>query len=829
MLSVSPPLSAGQSEYYANLAAEDYYLKGGEPPGHWMGKGTASLGLEGQIENGQFLEVFDGHLGNRKLVQNAGLDSRVPGWDLTFSAPKSVSVAWSQADLEVSQEIRAAHQEAVEKALGFLEAEAGCSRVGKLGQQVVKADLVFATFEHGTSRAQEPQLHTHCLLMNASVRQDGSTGAVLMQPIYKHKMAAGAIYRAELAYQLQRRLGFEVEQDAEAKFSFRLKGVSRKLEEHFSTRRKEVEQHLQARGLRGAAASSRMAVFSRSNKENAPRSELVEQWRKVGIQLGFSQQQLEKLIQRAGKPERVGAEMVARLAMTEAIDAITEHQSTFTRADLIRAAAEIGQMEGLSAGLILDLADDALKMDAVSLGVSREKAALKDHPGLAQIRYTTQEILDLEAKLLGQVEAGRDMAKNKPERTVPSALVEWVIAQRPTIKPEQAEAVRHLTTCQDQVRTVTGQAGTGKTYMLAAGCEAWVKSGFEVRGIAPSAKAAKGLEEGAQISSSTIHSWLWALNHGKETLHGRSVVVMDEAGMTDTKIMAAVMEHISQSGASLVLIGDAAQLQAVQQGGSFKAIDERLGHEVRLTDIVRQERESDRQAVRDVATGNARAALEHFQREDQLKIAEDREAAYDRLLKDWLPRGLAGPETQLIFTGTNLDAANLNRLIQEARIRSGCLSRNRQVEFSGQAFYVGDRVLFTRNARAKGIQNGMLGTIEAIQPRLNSMTVRCDDGGHSRTISLREFDHVKLGYAMTTHKGQGTTVERAYVLTHEAMQDRELSYVQMSRAKTETRVYTTEFEAGEQLTDLVRSMERSRQKELALTQQQSFDTQQLSL
>ena len=133
MLSISSPLTAGQQDYYANLAREDYYLKGGEPPGYWFGSGATALGLSGRVDNDQFRELFTGYLNGTKLVQNAGRSSRVPGWDLTFSAPKSVSVAWSQADQEMALEIRAAQQEAVEKALAFLECEAGFFADGESG------------------------------------------------------------------------------------------------------------------------------------------------------------------------------------------------------------------------------------------------------------------------------------------------------------------------------------------------------------------------------------------------------------------------------------------------------------------------------------------------------------------------------------------------------------------------------------------------------------------------------------------------------------------------------------------------------------------------
>jgi len=152
-------------------------------------------------------QLFRGELDGKNLVQNAGTKNRTPGWDCTFSAPKSVSVAWSQADKELGNEIRAAHAEAVNKALEYLEEKAGFTRRGKGGHEQKKCFLVFATYEHGTSRAQDPQLHTHALMLNAGVGEDGNTTALDTRQMYQYRFAAGALYRAELATQLERRLG----------------------------------------------------------------------------------------------------------------------------------------------------------------------------------------------------------------------------------------------------------------------------------------------------------------------------------------------------------------------------------------------------------------------------------------------------------------------------------------------------------------------------------------------------------------------------------------------------------------------------------------------
>jgi len=206
MLSISPPMKgAGQGDYYLELAQEDYYTKGGEPPGKWYGEGTEALGVEGQVQAQELRKLLEGYSpdGKEKLVQNAGDDNRQSGWDLTFSAPKSVSTLWAVSDEETRKTIQHAQEKAVHAALDHIQGEAGFTRRGKGGEEIESAKLSFATFEHGTSRSQDPQLHTHALALNIGIREDGTTGTIRSKDIFEQKMSAGAIYRAELSYQLE--------------------------------------------------------------------------------------------------------------------------------------------------------------------------------------------------------------------------------------------------------------------------------------------------------------------------------------------------------------------------------------------------------------------------------------------------------------------------------------------------------------------------------------------------------------------------------------------------------------------------------------------------
>lgn len=811
MLSIGK-MTMGQQGYYADLAREDYYLEGGEPPGQWFGAGAETFGLLGQVDNEVFRQLFEGSFGNRKLVQNAGSEERCPGWDLTFSAPKSVSVAWSQAGAETALEIRAAHLEAVEKALEYVEAQCGWTRRGKFGTEKEQAKLFFATFEHGTSRAQDPQLHTHALMLNACLRQDGTTGALDTFELYYHKMAAGALYRAELTRQLECRLGLRAERTGS---TFELKGIPQDLIDEFSTRRKEIEERLRKIGASGAIASERIALTTRDHKDHQSREVLLLQWQETGRRLGWGLEQIEALVSAPGPRIEAEDAIAARIAAMNAVERVTQGQATFLERDLVRFTAEEAQDKGFGADLSLSAVKDTLvnATEIVRLGVID-----------GELRFTTKEILEIEKDMMRRVEE----SKGEHRFTVTEREIEKAIKKRETIKAEQAEVVRHVTKAEDGIVVVTGDAGTGKTYALDAVREAFESAGATVRGAALAGKAAQGLEDGAHIPSQTIFSLLSDLGKDRpfQPLDDKTVLIVDEAGMVGTRQMADLIKHCEQAGTKLVLVGDGKQLQAVELGGAFQGIGEAVG-EARLTDIIRQKSDEDKRAVRALSQGSAKAALEHYAANGALDVAQDREEAKEHLISAWMADGVHCPQDNLILCGQNIDAVGINRAAQEQRAAAGVLS-DKSLAVSQEEFHQGDRILFTRNHHGLGVKNGDLGTVKILNELLGTLTVELDSG-QSRTFSAKAYEDVKLGYAVTTHKAQGMTAANAFILTDEAMQDRELSYVQASRAEYDTRIFTTRMEAGDELTDLTRRMAKSHEKEMALKQANRAEPNVLSL
>jgi len=811
---------SGKANYYLDLAREDYYLEGGEPPGKWVGQGAEAMGLSGKVNKEELSRLLNGRSpdGTKKLVQNADQRDRQSGWDLTFSAPKSVSVAWAAAPPQIRGKIKDIQQRAAESALEYLQAVAGVTRRGKEGIDAERARLIIATFEHGTSRAQDPDLHTHALVLNIGLREDGTTGTIRSFDLFRHKMAAGAFYRAELAALLQQELGFEIENDGRF---FRLAGIPELLCGIFSTRRKEIEEALAKEGVRGPEASKLAALKTRSVKEHVAREKLFEKWGDECQKHGLTRRDVQKLIDQS-HPKNV--ERAAQAIIDEALESITTQRSYFTERDLVRRASELAPGSGVLASQIRANILEKLNSDeCVFIGKIREEAV-----------FTTKEILLDEKLLMGAVAVARE----KRGHIVPANLTQSVLQRHPELSVEQSRAIRHITTGRGDVSLVCGMAGTGKSTMLNVAREVWEKAGYRVVGASLSAKAARGLEESSKIKSSTIAKLLIEQHKGPFGLHveirgaeheikspeivfdfknqklaKKTILVIDEAGMVGTNQMKALMDEALKAGAKVVLVGDDRQLQPIEAGAPFRLFLEKFKH-ADLTEIKRQAEPWAREMVKLAADGKGQEVLKIAKEMELLHTAETPEKIKQKLINHWKGSGVAKPEQNLILAATREDVAELNRLAQDERIKAGKLSWSwSSCQIGDSLLRRGDRVLFTKNSKALGVDNGTCGTITKIKKDL--LTVKLESGKIT-VIPTRYYQDIQLGYAMTTHKAQGMTVRNNFVLLGETMQDRELSYVQASRAKGLTRFYVDEKTAGKDFENIANLMSQGHQKQSAL-------------
>ncbi len=821
---VEPVLSIGklarsQERYYLAAVAdgqEDYYLRSGEAPGVWCGRGTPGLGLRGTVSAEDLTAVLEGAhpRSGGALSARQRAAERVPGFDLTLSAPKSVSLLFALGEPEVREAVMAAHDGAVRAALGYLEREAAFGRRRRDGEivPIASGGLVAAAFRHRTSRAGDPALHTHVLVANLVLGEDGRWGAIDAARIYAHAQTAGYLYKAELRARLTRSLGLEWTHVVRG--SAEVAGIPESAIRAFSRRREEIERALAARGEHGPRAAQVAAHDTRQAKDYRVSAEaLRKEWRVRAGALGLGREQVARLmgpVREPTPPDLTSADALERLLGAEGL---TREQSAFGRRNVLRALCGAAR-DGAGVDQIEALADRVLASNRViALGAPADQLSRRGHA------FTTQEMLNVERQLIEGACARRGVEQARAS----VAAVERALAGHPELTPEQVQMVHHVALAPDGVAVVVGRAGAGKTRALVAAREALEASGANVIGCSTSARAAKVLVEEAGVASTTLARLLSTLRRGDHgPLDAASVVIVDEAGMVGTRPLAELLSRAADAGARVVLVGDPAQLPEIEAGGAFRALADRLGA-IELTGNRRQREAWERLALVHLRKGRATEALALYRERGRVHLALSPGDARAQVLDDWWERRADGETLMLAARRRDVDA--LNAQARERRRAAGELQGD-DVVVGGRPFAIGDRVVATRNRRVLGVVNGTRGVVTAVGGA-DGLRLRTDEG--DEVLLPREYaaaGYLDHAYAMTVHKAQGTTTECALVLADEAA-FREWAYVALSRGRTENRLYMSPPEGDDEVgrpiwpegnaqAAIARALSRSRAKGLAL-------------
>jgi len=318
MLSLSDPIMSAEDavRYYVGYYAE-------ENTGQWFGAGAKHLGLSGKVNGETFGHLLKGFLADGKtaLVQNAGAEDRTCGWDFTLSAPKPVSVLWGILPEPERNKVEQIHRQAVERTLEIAEEKFGVVRRGKGGKIHAQADLTFALFDEYTSRANDMQLHTHCILINTGVTEDGKTGAIHGINFFRAKMLLGAVYQSELAVRLSHELNLNLTPE---NVGFGIEGIPQDFCRSQSKRRQAIEKALADRGLGSAEAAKIAALDTRPRKQVADLEKLFPVWQEAARAFGWGRVEALKLIhapkQAIIKSESFAQELKSALAQISEAD-----------------------------------------------------------------------------------------------------------------------------------------------------------------------------------------------------------------------------------------------------------------------------------------------------------------------------------------------------------------------------------------------------------------------------------------------------------------------------------------------------------------------------
>lgn len=791
MQTISLPLTT--PEYVLSVQNLGYYTRiAGDVEGRglWFGEGAEALGLAGAVNPDVLRNLFEGKSpnGQEQLVRPGRNKKRVGGWDLTFSAPKSVALLWALGSAEQKVAVEAAHQKAVERALKEIEAEAGWTRVAcPNGKEFVKVKLTFARFSHGTTRESDPDLHTHCLLVNTGIRPDGRAGFLYTREVFRMKMLGGLIYRQTLAHELQKALGIDLVQK---RTWMEVAGIPEWLCARFSKRRAQVLDHLEARGMSGAEAAAESTKATRKGKELKPSAELHARWREEAFrEKWITQEDFDRLPKRNPEKRR-------QMDLHAAIDSLLQQQSHFTERQFLQRVLERNQA-------------NAFSYDQIRKATSRALGALVDLGVHDRQRYfTTRDVLLRERYLIEHSQRLKDSLRHiVPERRLSQA--------GKGLSPSQLDALRHIAGKSGQVVVLQGYAGTGKSSLLSAAKVAWEKSGFRVVGAAFSGRAAEELESASKIRSHTVDRLLyqWAQPESRiRPMDKKTVLVVDEAGMLDSVKYGKLLGYAEKTGAKLVLVGDEKQLPPIGPASMFAELGAVLGRG-ELTEIRRQRNPLLRMVVEETADGNPRRALKLLQHDNLLRLSDTPEQVRQQLVNDWFRSG--DPKSALMLAVTREDVLDLNLQAQTLLKRKGQLGFGFFTR-GDVTFHMGDRALFRRNDRLLGVVNGSQGELVAFQPFKRIATFRLDNG-KKVFVPVDRYKDLELAYCRTTFSAQGATVDNTFVLWNPEAQSREGTYVQASRSRYRSQFYLTHDQAGEDFKAALKAMEKSVAKDLAVT------------
>ena len=869
----------GAPERTNNLAR--YYAASGTPPGSFLGAGLADVDGGRGIEEGT--AVTEEHLFNMlaacadpvsgepvgRSPAASPTAAPVAGFDLTFSPPKSVSVAWALADEGTKAVIYECHRRAVDYVLAYAERTVLHSRSGTAG--VVDEDIngvVAASFTHWDSRAGDPQLHDHVVVWNrARSVSDGRWRTLDSRAIFRSTVALSNLHQGVLADMLTEALG--VGWDARSRRhstrpKFEITGVPDALIAEFSQRSAQVEaakEELVAAFVSGHGRQptsvevlrmrQRATLSTRPDKAHHSLAELTARWRnRAEEHLGDMADQVAWVV---GLKDRNDLPLlraddlddgILADAAEATVAAVADRRSTYGRHNLLAEAARI--LDGVRFASPSDRVAVAERI--VELATERSVLLTPTSPhhtparylradGTSRLsplrhqRFTTQLLLDAEARLLGA-------SRRADGPTVPVAVVADVTegnlpGRSHGLSLDQALAVEKITTSGRVVDVLVGPAGTGKSTTMAGLRRAWeVHFGAgSVIGLAPSAAAAEVLADELGIDTENTAKWLteWRripeltsrrdrlarnlARHAHPTspsaeklrqqlaeadraiterrLRPGQLVIVDEASLAGTFALDELVAAAAGTGAKVVLVGDWAQLSAVEAGGAFGLLAQDRGDLVpELTDVRRFEASWEKAASVQLRLGD-HAAIDAYDAHGRV-VGGARDELLDALFGAWRDDVAAG-KTSLMIAADAATVSELNRRARADRIAHGHVTSAGVDIAGGQVAGVGDEVVTRQNHRllvagGRWVKNGDRWRVTAVHED-GSLAVR-RNGGHGEVVLPADCvtEHVELAYAMTAHRAQGRTVDTAHALVSPTT-TREVLYVAATRGRESNRIY----------------------------------------
>jgi conjugative relaxase-like TrwC/TraI family protein len=763
---------------------EEYLSEGGTSPGQWVGSLAATDGYAGSADREALMNAFSGvHPDGFRMTEH---DLKVNGFDLTLSPSKSVSLIWALGTADDAKQVEQALFAARDEVERYLDETACFVRRGHAGAVRQPGKGFFgAVFMHRTSRLGDPGIHLHWTVFNVTEGPDGRRTALDAQALYKERYTAEAIFQATLRRELVVRLGV-VFDDVDRHGVAEITGISPEMRKAFSRRRAEIVAEMERLGVHSGAGARIATLNTRKPKlTGITEEELRAEWKQRALDHPFD---LDRVT-------RIPRFPTLSVGDAELSDLLTQENATFERRDAIRAAARSARQ-----GATLDEISERAQMYVGGDEVVQ----------VADARWTTQQILAAERQVVSAA-----MCDPDPGLRAQADHVDRAISTRRSLSREQRAMVERLCTSGRPVDVVIGRAGAGKTFTLDAVREAFEASGHKVIGISLAARAARELESGSGIRSTTAHSLRGRIEGGRPAFGPGDVLVIDEAGMLGTILMADFVARAQQSGTKVILVGDPKQLPPIEAGGLFASLADRI-EIVELVENRRQQDPEERLITAALRNGQTELAVRRLDRLGHVTVAHNSDTLRDQMALDWAQVHGQG-RNAVMGAVHNSDVDDLNARAHALLAAAGELGPAVAV-VDQREYCVGDAVLGLRNRYDLGILNGDVAVVTGADA--TSLHVRGPDDREVRLPLDYVADHLQHGYARTVHKTQGLTCEIALLLGDDSLYA-ELGYTGLTRGTHENRIYTVvnadDFnDDAHHLDHVVQSLARSHAKTAAI-------------
>jgi conjugative relaxase-like TrwC/TraI family protein len=873
MLTISKPLSAGQAQTYhqAEFTAKEqnYWSQRGVIAGEWQGLMAGQFGLAGAVSAEDFAKLSQGQhpqTGEQLVRQRASYEyqdadgktiktmEHRAGWDVTFSAPKSVSLT---ALVGGDERVREAHRESVRVALDQLEHYTQ-ARIGGNHPPVTTGKFIAAKFEHDTARPVDgyvaPQLHTHAVVFNVTERDNGQPRAIQPQSLFASQQFATAIYQSELTYKL-RELGYEITTGRSG--APEIKGYTQEYLDASSPRSQQIREYLERTGRSGKKAAEIAAHSTRDRKEIHSPGEVIAAHRKLAADFGHQADAVVRAARERSQHQERPVNVFDRVreSLTFARDKNFEREAVVDERALIRDGLRRGMGEITHAQVRANL--DARLASGEFQIVERPQSV----PGR---QLTTAKTIEAEHEIIRRIREGQ----NRIEPVLPRPQAIAVADEHPHLNQAQRTVVEDVLSSPDRIQGIQGFAGSGKTTTLTVIRIAAERQGHHVEGFAPTSRAARQLNE-AGVEAGTLQGFLARGQNTDRNPEQKHLFLIDESSLASTNQMREFLARLGTHD-RVLLIGDIRQHQGVEAGRPFEQLQEAGMRTAKLNEIVRQQEPGLKSAVELLATGQVSAALDALQHQGRITEIPDALERVRSIAKCYVE----SPENTLIVSPDNASRRDLNVAVRQELKANGSLAQEdhtfrvlvQRQDMTGaerswashyeindvvryargskaigiesaaytsvvaidasanqltvekangelatydprrltgvsvyqeiqREFSVGDRIQFTAPDKSLGVANRDMTVIEAIHPD-GRLSVRLNN---NRQIDFNpnEHRHLDHGYAVTSHSSQGLTAERVLVhadtSVHPDLLNSRFAYVSISRASHEATLFTDDM------------------------------------